>query len=143
MYFEGLTAAERIYKAHHVFNSLIIECDLPAEDEGKDGVEAQVALHYCDICDIIERNTGDKILPSNLSVIFNGARFTVEDDEMEAEHFYPEVSYLGKNDADKNSHRALVLKFAGSTVERHILVSLTYYDNDKAQPSKINVIKIN
>lgn len=135
--------AERIYKAHHVFNSLIIECDLPAEDEGKDGVEAQVALHYCDICDIIERNTGDKILPSNLSVIFNGARFTVEDDEMEAEHFYPEVSYLGKNDADKNSHRALVLKFAGSTVERHILVSLTYYDNDKAQPSKINVIKIN
>lgn len=139
---EAKATAEEIFAAHHVFNSLIVECDLPAEDEGKEGVEARIALHYSDICDIIEKNTGVKILPSNLSIIFNGARFTVEDNANSAEHFYPEVNYEGIVDADNNSHRALILSFAGYTEPKHVLISLTYYDNTVAQPSKINIIKI-
>lgn len=139
---EAKATAEEIFAAHHVFNSLIVECDLPAEDEDKEGVEARIALHYSDICDIIEKNTGVKILPSNLSIIFNGARFTIEDNANSAEHFYPEVSYEGIVDVDNNSHRALILSFAGYTEPKHVLISLTYYDNTVAQPSKINIIKI-
>lgn len=139
---EAKATAEEIFAAHHVFNSLIVECDLPGEDEDKEGVEARIALHYSDICDIIEKNTGVKILPSNLSIIFNGARFTIEDNASSAEHFYPEVSYEGIIDVDNNSHRALILSFAGYTEPKHVLISLTYYDNTVAQPSKINIIKI-
>lgn len=140
---EAKTTAEEIFAAHHVFNSLIVECDLPGEDFNVEGVEAKIAIHYSDICDIIKENTNVTILPSDLSVIFNGARFTVDDGTTVAEQFYPEVTYEGVVDADNNAHRALVLKFAGYPETRHVLISLTYYDNTVAQPSKINFIKIN
>lgn len=139
---EAKSTAEEIFAAHHVFNSLIVECDLPGEDFNVEGVEAKIAIHYSDICDIIKENTNVTILPSDLSVIFNGARFTVDDGTTVAEQFYPEVTYEGVVDADNNAHRALVLKFAGYPETRHVLISLTYYDNTLAQPSKINFIKI-
>jgi hypothetical protein len=140
---EAKTTAEEIFAAHHVFNSLIVECDLPGEDFEVEGVEAKIAIHYSDICDIIKENTGVTILPGHLSIIFNGARFTVDDGTTVAEQFYPEVTYEGVVDADNNAHRALVLKFAGYPETRHVLISLTYYDNTVAQPSKINFIRIN
>ena len=140
--------AEEIFKAHHVFNNLVIACDIPGEnfDNGEDQIEATIAIPYSFISDSIKEETGVDISPSDLTIIFNSARFTVTELELleglTAEHIIPEVSYDGTIDIDNISHRALTLTFAGYNRPRSILISLTYYNNKEVHPRKVNVLKI-
>jgi hypothetical protein len=141
--------AEEIYKAHHVFNNLVMSCDIPGEDFNncEDQIEATIAIPYDFIAETIKAETGVDILPADLTVIFNSARFTVTEEEilkgLIPEHIIPEVEYNGTVDIDNISHKALTLTFAGYNMTRTLLISLTYYDNDKVQPRKVNVLRIN
>jgi hypothetical protein len=140
--------AEEIFKAHHVFNNLVISCDIPGENfnNGEDQIEATIAIPYDFIADSIKAETGVDIPSSDLTIIFNSARFTVTELELleglTPEHIIPEVSYDGTVDIDNISHRALTLTFAGYNVARSVLISLTYYNNKEVQPRKVNVLKI-
>lgn len=139
---DAKTIAQDILSSHHAFNNIVLGCYLPGENNNTPEIEAKIAIPYCRICEIIEKNTANHILPSDLSIIFNGARFTEPNEEGIIEHFHPEVTYDGSVDIDNNSHGAMILTFAGHTEPRYVMISLTYYDHEKHQPHNINVIKI-
>ena len=139
---DAKTIVQDVLSSHHAFNNIVLGCYLPGENNNTPETEAKIAIPYCRICEIIEKNTANHILPSDLSIIFNGARFTEPNEEGIIEHFHPEVTYDGSIDIDNNSHGAMVLTFAGYTKPRYVMISLTYYDHEKYQPHNINVIKI-
>lgn len=120
------------------FNTILLSCEIPAENFETTEIEATLEISYDKIVEAIKEVTGKIIAPSNLTIIFNGARFTAFSNSLNIEHFYPEVIYKGFDDLENISRRSLVLKFAGYNEVRYALISLSYYDNSLVTPYKIN-----
>lgn len=120
------------------FNTILLSCEIPAEDFNTEETEAIIEISYSKIAEAITASTGEIIAPSNLTIIFNSARFTSSDNTLAIEHFYPDVTYKGFDDLENISRRSLVLKFAGYNEARYALISLSYYDNSLITPYKIN-----